>query len=221
MKFVVDDAVARCPFGDQPIVEPARRRHYCRILVAKALREFDGEGRRPGRRGKAGNDGRIALRTARNGAENLAGKQVGRFARILLRDDGLGQTAQIFDQRDPQRDGQRPKLADVERLYALIGLDKVDDSGCIDGAVAMRDQRPGNAENPRIALERAIGELGQPAVETVRQVGLDLAQLFIDDMEVIEQPTRRRADRLARRAGGGNRLIGSGKNLAVVVKPRR
>jgi hypothetical protein len=52
----------------------------------------------------------------------------------------------------------------------------------------VRDVAPGEPEDPRIALEWAVGELRQLAVVVRRQVVADLAQLLVDDVEVVDQP---------------------------------
>ena len=58
----------------------------------------------------------------------------------------------------------------------------------------MRDEGPGQSEDPRIALERATGELGQSAVEPAREVVPDLLNLLLRDVEVVDQPLVRRRD---------------------------
>src|ERR1700720_134504 len=52
----------------------------------------------------------------------------------------------------------------------------------------MRDVGPGDSEDAWIAFERAVGELGQLAVEAARKVVANLANLLLDDMKVIDQP---------------------------------
>ena len=59
----------------------------------------------------------------------------------------------------------------------------------------MRDKGPGDAEDARIAGERPAGELRQLAVVARRQIVADLADLLVDDVEVVDQPLRGRGDR--------------------------
>ncbi len=85
----------------------------------------------------------------------------------------------------------------------------------------MGDDRPGDAEDARIALQMAVDQLGQLAVEAGRQIVLDLADLFLGDVIVVEQPLRRRRHRamLARRLDDG--AISFGDDGGVVVEPGR
>src|SRR5213078_162129 len=59
----------------------------------------------------------------------------------------------------------------------------------------MRDERPGHPVDARITRERSVSQLGELAVEPGRQVVADLAQLFVHEMEVVDQPFRRGRDR--------------------------
>src|SRR6202030_2574046 len=74
----------------------------------------------------------------------------------------------------------------------------------VEVAVGMRDEGPRDPEHSRIALERAVGELGQLPIEAARKVVADFANLLLDDMKVIHQPFGGRCDRafLADRRGG-------------------
>ncbi len=55
-------------------------------------------------------------------------------------------------------------------------------------AVGMGDIGPGEAEHPGIAGERPLGELRQLPVIARRQVIADLADLFLDEMIIVQQP---------------------------------
>ena len=119
-------------------------------------------------------------------------KRVGRLSGGQPRNDGFGKTAQIFDQRDAQGYSERPQLSDGERLHALIRLDKVGKLLDFECAVGMRDDRPRDSEHARITGERSFGEFRQQTIESRRQIVLDVANLFVNDMEIVEQPFRRR-----------------------------
>ncbi len=102
--------------------------------------------------------------------------------------DLVGQPPQVLDEHDAQGDRHGPELADGQRLGALIGADEAAQDVRIEIAVGMRDERPGNAEHPRIAGERPVGEFRQLAVVTGRQVVANLADLFFDEVIVVQQP---------------------------------
>ena len=50
-------------------------------------------------------------------------------------------------------------------------------------------------EHPRVAGEVAVGQLGQLPVVVGGQVVADLAELLVDDGEVVDEPLRGRRDR--------------------------
>ena len=85
----------------------------------------------------------------------------------------------------------------------------------------MRDERPGQPEDTRIALERSLGQLRQLAVIAGGQVVPDLPQLFVHDVEVVDQPFRRRGDRALLPDGLGNRAIRLEQHPPVVLDARQ
>jgi hypothetical protein len=83
----------------------------------------------------------------------------------------------------------------------------------------MRNEGPGNAEDARIACQRPVGELGKLAVEAGRKIVLDLADLFVDDVKIVDQPFRRRRDRTVLVGRLRQRAIGTEQDLAIVAQP--
>src|SRR5689334_23525621 len=85
-------------------------------------------------------------------------------------DDTFGHAAQIFDQRDAQRDRDRPELADRQRLDFLVGVDE----GCqflnVERAIAVGNDCPRDTEHAWVALERTIEQFWQSTIEFRRQV---------------------------------------------------
>ena len=59
----------------------------------------------------------------------------------------------------------------------------------------MGDERPGHAQDARVALQMAIGQFGEFAVKPGRQIVDDFADLLFDDREIIDQPLGRGRDR--------------------------
>ncbi len=135
--------------------------------------------------------------------------------------DPLGEPPEVLDQEDAQRDGDRPQLADRERLHALVGAHEAPQGLGLEAAVGVRHERPGDAEDPRVPLEEPGRELGQLAVEAARQVLADLAELVVHDVEVVDQPLRRRGDRALLADGFRDGAVGSKENAAVVDEPRQ
>ena len=154
-------------------------------------------------------------------SEQAVGQGVGLLARRSAADDALGRAPQVLDQHDPQRDRHRPELADRERLHALVGAHEAAERLRVEAAVGVRDERPGQAEDARIALEGPFRELGQLAIEAAREIVADLADLLLDDVEVVDQPLGGRRDGafLADRRADG--AIRGEQHPAVVAQPLR
>jgi hypothetical protein len=217
--FGAHGAVAIRALAAQAILEPEQRRRHARILVAQTLDELRHEGGRQ-RRLALGTQllhrRRIAARR-----EQAVGDRVRRAPRGTARHDGLGGAAQILDQDDAQRDRHRPELADLERLHRLIGLHEARQQLRIETAVRMRDEGPGETEDAGVAGERAVGELRQLSVIAGRQVGADLADLLLDDVEVVDQPFGRRRDLGALVDRFRDRAVGLEQRAAVVGEAPR
>jgi hypothetical protein len=81
------------------------------------------------------------------------------------------------------------------------------------------DGRPSDAEHTRIAVQWSVRQFWQPAIETGRKIVVDLANLFVDDMEIVQEPFCRRRDWLMRRTCPDNGVIGLGEDFGVVVEP--
>jgi hypothetical protein len=100
----------------------------------------------------------------------------------------LCQTAEIFDEYHTQGDRHCPELTNSQRLYSLVGTDEASESFRIEAAISVRNERPGNPEDARIAPERSMGELGQFPVISGWQVVTNLTQLFVYDVKIVDQP---------------------------------
>ena len=131
----------------------------------------------------------------------------------------LRRASQILDEHDPQRDGDRPQLADGQRLDGLVGDQVALERLHLQPTVGVRDIRPGKLEDPRVADERTGGELRELAIVGRRKVLTDLADLFLDDVEVVEQPLGRRSDRPAGVDGRTEATVGGHEHTFVVAQP--
>ena len=85
----------------------------------------------------------------------------------------------------------------------------------------MRDDCPGYAENAWVTRKRAFDEFWQLAIEARRQVVFDFTNLLIDNVKIVEQPFRRRRDRLTAAGSQYDAAIGRNKHICVVVESRR
>ena len=127
----------------------------------------------------------------------------------------------VFDQHDPQRDCDGPKLADQQRRAALIGLHELPQNRAGNQAVGVGNIGPGDGENTRIAGKMAFGQFGQLAVKARRKILGDLAQLQFHQMEIVQQPFRRRRDRLSPLDGTSAESISVQQDIDVVAQSSR
>ena len=109
--------------------------------------------------------------------------------------DALRQAPEILHEHHPQGDRDRPELADRQRLHALVGAHEPTERLRVKPAVRMGDERPGQPIDARIALEVTLSQLRQLSVKAGWQVVTDLAQLFVHNVVVVDQPLCRRCDR--------------------------
>ena len=214
-----NDLVGRRPLRGQALVQPYERWRHGRILFAQSLDQLHREGGHE--RGVAdplqGRQGRVGRAVGES--EDGIRDRVGFLTRDAPADDDLGEATEILDEHDPQRDRHRPELADGERLDALVGAHESAERGRVQATIRVGDEGPGDPIDPRIAVERAGGELGQLPIESRRQIVPDLAQLLVHDVEVIDEPFRRRGDRPLLPDGPGHDAVGLAQEASVVLDP--
>ena len=167
LNLLAHDLVGGRSFRRQSVVQPAQRRRNIGIAIAQALGELDGECGRPGRLIEAVQDRRRRFGIAFGGAQE-SGPRAHRptGSPICCATIASAKTAQIFDQRDAQRDRDRPQFADGQRLDPLISLDEAREFLDVEGAVGVGDECPGDAEHARIALQRPVRQFRQLAVDS-------------------------------------------------------
>ena len=146
--------------------------------------------------------------------------EVGGLARRLVRGQPLGQAAQAFDQHHAQRRRQRPHLAQAQLAGLLVGLQEVHQQVLVEGAVGVGDEGPGDPVDARQAVERLVLQHRQRTVVAARQRGVDLRQLRLDEVEVVEQPFRRRADVVPGRGLAADEAVRGAQRTDVAAQPR-
>ena len=139
--------------------------------------------------------GRRVVRIVVAETEQAVGQLVGGLAIRPAAHDPFGEPAQVLDVQDAQADGDRPQLADRQRLDLLVGVDHPPQALGIEPAVGVGDVRPRQPEHARVSVEVAAGELRELPVVVGREVVADLPELLVDDREVVDQPLGGRGDR--------------------------
>ena len=213
-------ASAVVPGRRQAAFQPCERGRDLRVLVAQALQQLDGEGRRQRLVVPFPQHGRQRFRQGCVDTEQPVGQPVGLLPYSPSARDQFRRAPQVLDEHDAQRDGNGPQLADGQRLHALVGRDEPRQQVRVEAAVRMRDECPRQPEHAWIAGQRPVGELGQLPVVAGRQVVIDLADLRLDDMVVVDQPFRGRRDCAALADRLGDRAMGVEQCPAIVVQAR-
>jgi hypothetical protein len=119
---------------------------------------------------------------------------VGQIARRLVGGQPLGQATQVFHQHHAQRGRQRPHLAQLQFTRLLVGAQQLHQQVLVEGTVGVRDEGPGHAVDARQSGQRLGLQHRQAAEIAARQAFVDGQQLGVDEVEVVQQPLRRRAD---------------------------
>ncbi len=125
------------------------------------------------------------------------------------------QAAQIVHHDQAQHDRNRPQFADGQGRDRLKRFHEARDVAFVQAAVAVGDQLQSDGINARQTVERAAFDLGQPLIITVRQIGANLRQRFVDDVEVVEQPFGVAAERFLTAVSGADLPMGAEKLAAV------
>jgi len=108
-----------------------------------------------------------------------------------------------LDQAQPEHGGNGPQLSDRERPHLLEGAQEEVHALELDPRLGVRDQRDRDLVHPRVARERATGQLGQLAVVAAGQAAAHFPDVLFDDVEVVQEPLAGRPD--VQLAVGGNR----------------
>jgi hypothetical protein len=126
---------------------------------------------------------------------------------------------EILHEHHPQGDRNRPEFADRQWLYALIRADETMKHFRIEPAVGVRNKRPSQAIDAGIALQVTLGQLRQFSIVAGWQVIVDLAQLFIDDVIIVDQPLCRRRNRALLMDRPGDGTVGCEQDPSIFEYP--
>ena len=216
--FLPHELLGRRAQAGQLVAEPCQRRCRVRILLPQALDELHREGHRQGS-GLEPPKGETARRFPAE-SQQVVRERVRVAARSAAVDDLLGQAPEVLQEHQTEGDRDGPQLADGQHLDALESLDEALESLGVEAAVGVGDEGPGQAEYPWVALEGALGELWQPAVESRRQILPDLSKDVLDDVEVVDEPLRGRGDRAFLSDHRGQLAIASQQHAPAVPHAR-
>ena len=112
--------------------------------------------------------------------------------------DAHRDAAQILNQRQTQHDGNRPQLAQAKGCDGLVSRNETAERVRVHPSVAVGNGLEHEVIHPRQAGRRALGQGGQLPAIAFGQVTPGDADLFLDEVEVIEQPFSGGRDAVAR-----------------------
>ena len=210
----------------QALLHPGQRHRQRGAPALQTARELGHEGAR-----------HLRLRTQHVGDyQDQVGRRLGCDGQHLVGPDGGpvtlfaaggnagGDPAQVFDQCQPQHDRNGPQLAEQQRLHALVGRHEAAQGAAGDATVAVRDEFQRQVIDPRQparhAVDRFARQARQLAAVAARQVPARDADLFLDEVEVVEQPLRRRCQAQLGRHGGGQQLANLDQHRRVGSQAR-
>ena len=84
----------------------------------------------------------------------------------------------------------------------------------------MRDECPRNPKHAWIALERPFRKFRELAIIAAGKIVMDFANLFVHDMEIVDQPLCRRHDDLVIADGFGNGAVDHEQHATIVCEAR-
>ena len=214
----LDQLLDRQALLRQPLLQPAAREGQHRILLGQALTEFRHERTR---------HGRIGFRQIGHHHDEMAG--VG-FKLVLQAVHPLagevpvlacdGQAAdhplQIFNQAEPQHHGNGPEFAQLQGGGGLIGGDEGAQRLRLDLRVDMRDQLQDDVVHARQPGGRPGGKPGQFPAVSARQMPPGEMDLFLQQVEIIEQPFGGGGDAAGGRDGAGRLIVGAQGQFVLV-----
>ena len=96
--------------------------------------------------------------------------------------------ADVLEEPHAQHRRDRPQLAHRQRRDRLVFADDPLDARQRQPAVGVRDELEHDVVDARVAGERPLDELRQLVIVAAGQGGVDLAHLFQDDKEIVEEP---------------------------------
>ena len=91
----------------------------------------------------------------------------------------------------------------------------------VDVTIGVGDEGPGQAENPRVALQGTLGQLGELAVEPVREVLADRPERVVHHVKVVEKPLGGGGERADLADHRGDRAIALEEHTSAVAHARR
>ncbi len=213
------ESLGREAFFDPPVYRRERR-----IDVSEALNEAHGKRLIDSQLSPFGSlqhgfGDRLPLRKAGRRFERRQhpfGEGVGLCALAPRDFHAAGEAPEVLDQRDAERDGNRPQLADRQRRDRLVRVEEILERLHVGAAVGVGDERCGDRVDARVTAELSPGKVRKLPLVVRGKVLTDFADLVEDEMEIVEEPFGSRRDGLAALGPRDDRRVNH-PELAVVL----
>ena len=188
----------------EPLLDPGQRERQRRGLALQSARELRHERARHRRQRSSHvrDDQDEAFRIPLRGRHHAIGPDIGEITLRPAGGDVDADAPEVFDQRESQHDRDRPELTELQRGHRLVCGDEAVEAVGVDPAVAMRDRRERDVIDARQTCRWTGGQAWELAAVPAWQVPPGRADLFFDQMEVVEKPFASRTDPLIGRCCG-------------------
>ena len=174
----------------KPLFDPGERQRQGGALSLQSAREFRDE--RAHHRGVRPRHVRgqqyQALRVLFGDLHHLLGPAGGEVPVDASGDDPCSDAPEILDQRQAQHDGDGPQFAERQDGHRLVGRHETAETSRVHPSIAVRDRFMRDVVHARKPGRRSVQQAGQFPAVPLRQVPLGHADLFFDQVEVVEEP---------------------------------
>ena len=161
----------------------------------------------------------ILLTSSDSGPRETGGPLVSGLQLVQPPDRAEGHPPDTLDEPQPQHGGEGPELADPEWAHLLERGHEQRQVIELDPGLGVGDEGDRDLVHPRVARDRAGGELGQLAVVAAGQALADLEDVLLDHVDVVQQPLAGRADVVIALGRRGQPVVGIGHDPPGLVEP--
>ena len=134
-------------------------------------------------------------------------------------DDPCSDAPEILDQRQAQHDGDGPQFAQRQDGHRLVGRHEAAETFRIHPSIAVRDRLMRDVVHARQPGRRPVQQARQLPAVALRQVPLGHADLFFDQVEVVEEPFPGRRDPAVRIDRRRQQVAGSRQDAFILRQP--
>ena len=196
LAFGVHQFLDAVPAVGHPLLDPVERHGQCGAAPVQASGQFGHEraGDRGAGAGHVGDDQHHVLGIALGGLVQQMGPVAGQPMVHSIAHHPHRHAPQVLDQGQPQHDGDGPQLTHLQGGDRLVGGHEPAQRFGVDAAVTMGDRLHGQVVDAWQARGFALVQRGQFAAVPLGKVATRGADLFLDQVIVVQQPFPGRGD---------------------------